>query len=479
MNDSGGAAASATLINCTITNNTAGYGGGATESCGLSNCFIAGNFSFYGGGATDSTLTNCTLTANSGNLGGGALNSTLIGCTLTNNSTYDSEVAGAGGGAANSAMDACLISGNMSSLGGGANGGTLTNCALTGNFASSMGGGANGSTLNNCTLSGNQVGALIFAVSNGSKRPGPTPLVFTSYFGGGAENCTLNNCALMDNQANNGGFGDGDGGGADSSTLNNCAVTDNIADFAGGVENSILNNCTVTGNSGRNNYGGAANSTLNNCIVYYNNNSDYFNSTLVYCCTPQPPDNSTGNITNAPGLVDLAGGDLRLQSNSPCINSGDNAYAPSGLDLYGNARIAGGTVDMGAYEFQTPTSLLSYAWAQQYGLPTDGSADFLDLDGDGMNNLQESIAGTNPTNVASVLRMQKLSPATTNNPPGLLVTWQSVSNRIYYLQRGGDPRAGAGFAIIQSNLVGQAGTTSYTDATATNSGPYFYRVGVQ
>ena len=101
--------------------------------------------------------------------------------------------------------------------------------------------------------------------------------------------------------------------------------------------------------------------------------------------------------------------------------------------------------------------------------------DHADLDGTGFTIYQDWIADLNPTNPASVLAMQ--IPVATNNDSGITVTWQSVNTRTYCLQRSLD--LSQPFSAIQSNLVGQADTTSYTDTSATNTGPYFYRVCVQ
>ena len=416
----------------------------------LSNCVLAGNSAFEsGGGAYSGTLNNCLLTGNSAYDGGGASRGTLNNCTLTRNSVGD----GTGGGAFYSVLNNCVLTDNSGAQGGGAGASTLNNCTLTRNLAED-GGGAIGGTMNNCSLTGN-----------------------TAYDGGGAYSSTLNNCTLTGNAS------ESIGGGAWSSTLTNCLLTGNSAgDWGGGVASSTLNNCTLVGNSADSPWsdqtkgGGAYASTLNNCIVYYNR-ADYYDnhygSTLNYSCTPDAG-SGVGNITAAPTFVDFAGGNLRLQSNSPCINAGNNAYVTAATDLDGLPRIAGGTVDIGAYEFQSPASTISYAWLQQFGLPTDGSADDADTDHDGHNNWQEWMAGTDPTNALSVLWLA--SPVIT--PTHVTLTWTSITNRTYTLEQATNLGAAPAFSVLRSNLTGLPGTTSWTDTNAPVSSPRFYQLRV-
>jgi hypothetical protein len=176
-------------------------------------------------------------------------------------------------------------------------------------------------------------------------------------------------------------------------------------------------------------------------------------------------------------FVDATANDFRLQATSPCINSGNNAFSVLGTDLDGNGRIAGGTVDMGAYEFQLPTSTVSYAWLQRYGFPLNGTADFSDPDGDGLNNSQEWRCGTDPTNAASALRLLAVEPG----DQYLIVHWQSVDGMGYFLERSTNLSATPPFQVIATNLSGWSPSTSYYDYDIQPSTQYpiFYRIGVE
>jgi len=181
-----------------------------------------------------------------------------------------------------------------------------------------------------------------------------------------------------------------------------------------------------------------------------------------------------GNITNAPLFVDYAGGNLRLQPNSPCINAGNNTCAPGPTDLDGLPRIVSGTVDMGAYEYQGTGSVISYAWLQQFGLPTDGSADTVDTDGDHLNTFQEWTADTDPTNAASVLRIGTISPG-----PPVSVSVQSSAARLYTLESCSDLPAGLWTAVPgATDIPGTGGLFTLSDPNPSPA-PRFYRVSVR
>jgi hypothetical protein len=446
------------------------------------NCLIISNkANVYGGGIRGGSMTNCTLLANAATgSGGGAYSNVMQGCLLSNNTAIISYGGISGGGASSCTLVSCTLVSNMTDTpysfpasGGGAVDSTLTDCTLTGNSGKD-GGGANNCTLRSCSLSYNSAG-------NG---------------GGGAASCTMTGCSMVSNsaamgggcynssgtnclvQGNTSGY---QGGGACGSVLYNSVLTGNSAPGSaggGGAANPsgtgcTLINCTVSGNSAYYRAGGVDSSTLWNSIVTSNtapDTSNWFGGVLNYSCTTPLPA-GVGNITDPPNFV---AGTFQLATDSPCINAGTNSYSLPGNDLAGNPRNVAGTVDLGAYESQSPALLAVFTWLQGYGLSTHASFVYGDTDRDGMNNWQEWKAGTIPTNASSNLKLQSLTK--TN---GVTVNWSSVTSRNYYVERSTNLSVTPAFSVIKSNIVGLPATTTFTDTNPPAAGAVFYRVGVQ
>jgi hypothetical protein len=170
---------------------------------------------------------------------------------------------------------------------------------------------------------------------------------------------TISNSTISDNSAfGNSGIG---GGITNFSVINltNVTITSNTAtkaaagvsqaDFDGDAIN--LSNTIIAGNKVTDNFGGLNSDDVNGPLTSKGFNLiGNTNHTTIRGIT-------TGNLLNVDPMLDPVlrnnGGQTpthALLSGSPAINVGNNADAPT-TDQRGFARIVGGIVDIGAYEF--------------------------------------------------------------------------------------------------------------------------------
>ncbi|MGY6554356.1 MAG: beta strand repeat-containing protein [Wenzhouxiangella sp.] len=206
---------------------------------------------------------------------------------------------------------------------------------------------------------------------------------------------TLRNLRIIGNSAAQ------DGGGlfnrASSPLLINVVFSGNVASVGGAIwngfagSNPTLTNVTISGNSaafsgGMRNFSGGDASISNS--IFFNNRDNTGTGTarasidtggtasvaisfsLVQGCNPggnwtascgndsgnNRPDADPQFVTAVnPVTAPTLAGNLRLGPGSPAMNVGSNAANLSAYDLAGNARIIGGTIDLGAFE--SPTSV--------------------------------------------------------------------------------------------------------------------------
>ncbi len=273
----------------------------------------------------------------------------------------------------------CLWIGHSNAL---VQGFTLTNgCAVGGN-----GGGVyvQEGTLSSCVVISNR--ATVYSAA-------PAPAV--GGYGGGIylEHGLVENCVVMLNNGHSGveverglvdrctvqqNYGWTVGGVAlrASGALRNSVIAENSADMinphaftehAAGVlldfsSGAVMESCTVVSNHMRHtilcydipgvgNYGGV----IRNSIVVSNDCGAgqllTWGGTSLSVCSSDPI-SGPGCFQADPRFINLAGGDYRLHSDSPCINIGTNlAWMLGALDLAGQSRLRDSWVDLGAYEF--------------------------------------------------------------------------------------------------------------------------------
>lgn len=119
-------------------------------------------------------------------------------------------------------------------------------------------------------------------------------------------------------------------------------------------------NCTLQGNTAGD-LGGAvwaihASLAACNSIFWGNTGGDEIvigdavSATINHCCVEGGVSSGgTAILTEDPHFFDAAGHDFRLQSSSPCLNTGTWVDAPDG-DIRGVTRPQGAGIDIGAYE---------------------------------------------------------------------------------------------------------------------------------
>ena len=318
---------------------------------------------------------------------------------------------------------------NAQTDGGGAfaEGATLDNCVIVGSYAGDRGGGVRGGTLYNCVLRDNR------AVNDGA----------------GACYSTLHRCSLMGNVAED------DGGGASRSTLYNCLVSANRAgDNGGGIHDSSAHHCTVVSNSASGDGGGVEDCDVASSIVHGNTGSgaNHDSSVFVHSCTTPLPA-GTGNIAREPGF--LPGTNYYLAPASPCIDTGGNSGIAS--DLKGRHRPLDGNndgiafPDMGAYEFVHVCA---------------------DSDCDGMDDIDEIVSGTSPTNASDCLRILGMTVLAGRQ----VMRWPTVEGHLDTVQTSTGGASTAWVSVADAAYVdmpGNGGVVSFTNTPHTQSCRFF------
>ncbi len=202
------------------------------------------------------------------------------------------------------------------------------------------------------------------------------------------------------------------------------------------------------------------------------NINDQFSCVLFIACEAELP----GFPVTAGDRLKLTSSAITYDRSSVTFNDAKILYTQPELGTLAITSKDRGRLDRvdlsptGASELDSNGLLKS--WQLQYfgRLGVDPNAD---PDGDGMSNIAEMRAGTDPTFAGSRLEFVSVDTAADG---GAQIAWSSQSGRIYRVLRSRELLTG--FTPVGTPQAATPPANRYVDNTATGDGAYFYRIQV-
>ncbi len=247
------------------------------------------------------------------------------------------------------------------------------------------------STLNSGAIGGGIYSNNAIFLTNSKVNNNNVSSSFTDAYGGGAGIFNRDNVILLNSEVNNNesSFNLASGGGGIASTNNITLINSQVNKNTSNSSNSFSRAGGIFVASG-------AIITLQNSILWGNTKtegsttilSEYEGSTLIFNHSlikdqyPTGVNNIDATVSGFnPLFVDEAGGNYRLQSDSPLINVGNNTFNSTTEDLDGNTRFVN-AIDIGPYEYQITLSSTDITEYNMFNLFPNPTSNYIIIDSD-------------------------------------------------------------------------------------------------
>jgi len=204
-----------------------------------------------------------------------------------------------------------------------------------------------------------------------------------------------------------------------------------------------------------------------------NINSQFSFALRVPCETPEPGVSASTNVINlATPASRYRRVAVTLDGQPLTILNATNEISPQLTDRGRSERV---DLRLGTPPADSDGDGLADAWELQHfgNLNANGDGD---PDGDGVNNLREFRAGTDPNNPRS--RFEVVEIVKTSN--GMAIRWTSQTDRKYRVRRSASLLAPLeSYTVLQGGLVATPPMNQFIDTTAGNSPQSFYLIEIE